>query len=56
LVLKKDKELFSHGKDFKQIPKEHFTYPSLDDVTAALAHENSPSNLQVPQEELMNSA
>ncbi|EHS62770.1 uncharacterized protein PGTG_21232 [Puccinia graminis f. sp. tritici CRL 75-36-700-3] len=37
LVLDKDNDLFSHLKHYKDIPKEDFTVPTLDDVRQAQA-------------------
>ncbi|KAA1121660.1 hypothetical protein PGTUg99_013536 [Puccinia graminis f. sp. tritici] len=49
LVLAKDKELFSHGKEFRQMEKESFTFPSVDDVHAALARKESNVERQASQ-------
>ncbi|EFP86086.2 uncharacterized protein PGTG_12042 [Puccinia graminis f. sp. tritici CRL 75-36-700-3] len=46
LVLKKDKELFSHGKQFHTIPKDQFSIPSVDDVNIALAQKDSTREMQ----------
>ncbi|EFP82424.2 uncharacterized protein PGTG_08380 [Puccinia graminis f. sp. tritici CRL 75-36-700-3] len=49
LVLKKDKELFSHGRYFKKIPKEHFTVPSVDDVIIALSEKEATREMRASQ-------
>ncbi|EFP80445.1 uncharacterized protein PGTG_06401 [Puccinia graminis f. sp. tritici CRL 75-36-700-3] len=54
LVLAKDKELFSHGKEFRQMEKESFTFPSVDDVHAALARKESNVERQASQQSLSN--
>jgi len=41
LILEKDKELFSHGKNFADIPKSSLTVPLMADVQAALTIQSS---------------
>ncbi|KAA1094350.1 hypothetical protein PGT21_018426 [Puccinia graminis f. sp. tritici] len=41
LVLDKDDELFSHGRDYKSFRKEELVLPTLDDVKASLASSSS---------------
>jgi len=41
LVLAQDKELFSSRKDFKTIPVESFTIPSVSEVEAAISRKRS---------------
>ncbi|EFP90061.2 uncharacterized protein PGTG_15909 [Puccinia graminis f. sp. tritici CRL 75-36-700-3] len=49
LVLKKDKELFSHSKHYKKIPTEQFTVPSVDDVNIALSQKESTQEFRASQ-------